>query len=110
MSLLLLGSGVDQEAGTAQLGGHIRQFEGDPLLEAHGLAELDPLLGVGQGVLIGPLGNPQGLGRHADAAAVQGGHGDLKALASSPSRLSAGTSTLSKISSAVVEERMPILS
>ena len=87
MGLLLLGSGVDQEAGTAQLGGHIRQFEGDPLLEAHGLAELDPLLGIGQSVLVGPLGNPQGLGGHADAAAVQGGHGDLKALALLPQQV-----------------------
>ena len=39
------------------------------------------LLGVGHGRFIGPLGDAQRLGRDADAAAVQGGHGDLEALA-----------------------------
>ena len=79
--LLQLGGGVDQEPGAAQLGGHVGQLEGQGLLGGDGLAELDALLGVLQGGLVGPLGDAQGLGRDADAAAVQGGHGDLEALA-----------------------------
>ena len=36
----------DEEPGAAQLGGHIRQLEGDALLGRDGLAELDALLGI----------------------------------------------------------------
>ena len=81
MGLLQLGGGVDQEPGAAQLGGHVGNLEGHVLLLADGLAELDPLLGVLHGGLIGPLGDAQGLSGNADPAAVQGGHGDLEALA-----------------------------
>ena len=79
--LLQLGGGVDQEPGAAQLGGHISDLKGDVLLLADGLSELNTLLGVLHGGLIGPLGDAQRLGRDADAPAVQGGHGDLEALA-----------------------------
>ena len=44
--LLQLGGGVDEEPGAAQLGGHVRQLEGQGLLGGDGLAELNPLLGV----------------------------------------------------------------
>ena len=37
---------LDEEPGAAQLGGHIRQLEGDALLGRDGLAELDALLGI----------------------------------------------------------------
>ena len=57
--LLQLGGGVDEEPGAAQLGGHVRQLEGQGLLGGDGLAELNPLLGVLQGGLIGPLGDAQ---------------------------------------------------
>ena len=79
--LLQLGGGVHQEPGAAELGGHVGDLKGDGLLEADGLAELDALLGVGHGGVIGPLGDAQRLGRDTDAAAVQGGHGDLEAVA-----------------------------
>ena len=78
--LLQLGGGVDEEPGAAQLGGHVRQLEGQGLLGGDGLAELNPLLGVLQGGLIGPLGDAQGLGCDADTAAVEGGHGDFEAV------------------------------
>jgi hypothetical protein len=52
-----------------------------PAGTADGLAELDALLGVRDGRLKGALGDAQRLGRDADAAAVQRGHGDLEALA-----------------------------
>ena len=81
VGLLQLGGGVDQEPGAAQLGGHVGNLEGHVLLLADGLAELNPLLGVLHGGLIGPLGDAQRLSRDADTAAVQGGHGDLEALA-----------------------------
>ncbi len=42
--------------------------------------ELLPLLGVGQGPLEGAFGDAQSLGGDADAAAVQGVHGDLEPL------------------------------
>ena len=80
MVLLQLGGGVDEEPGAAQLGGHVRQLEGQGLLGGDGLAELNPLLGVLQGGLIGPLGDAQGLGCDADTAAVEGGHGDFEAV------------------------------
>ena len=79
--LLELSGGIHQHPGTAQLGGHVSQLEADGLIEADGLAELDTLLGVVHRGLIGPLGNAQRLSRDADTAAVQGGHGDLEALA-----------------------------
>ena len=47
----------------------------------NGLSELDALLGIGQRVLKGPLGDTQRLRRDTDAAAVQRGHGDLEAVA-----------------------------
>ena len=81
MLLLQLRRGVDEEAGATQLGGHVRQFEGNGLLCRDGLPELDALLGVGQRVLKGPLGDTQCLRRDTDAPAVQRGHGDLKAVA-----------------------------
>ena len=79
--LLQLRRGVDEEPGAAQLGGHIRQLEGDALLGRDGLAELDALLGIAQRVLKRALGDAQRLRGDADASAVQRGHGDLEALA-----------------------------
>ena len=79
MSLLELCCRIDQEAGTAQLGGHIGNLEGNGLLGADRPSELDPFLGIFHRSLIGSLGNAQSLGRNADTAAVQGAHGDLKA-------------------------------
>ncbi len=70
MGLLLLGGGVHQHPGALQLGGHVRQLEGDGLVEADRLAELDPLLGVLHSGLVGPLGDAQGLGGDADSPAV----------------------------------------
>ena len=79
--LLQLRRGVDEEPGAAQLGGHIRQLEGDALLGRDGLAELDALLGIAQRVLKRALGDAQRLRGDADASAVQRGHGNLEALA-----------------------------
>ena len=79
--LLQLRRRVDEKSGAAQLGGHIRQLEGNGLLCRNGLSELDALLGIGQRVLKGPLGDTQRLRRDTDAAAVQRGHGDLEAIA-----------------------------
>ncbi|CAN4021913.1 Spermidine/putrescine-binding periplasmic protein, partial [Dysosmobacter welbionis] len=72
---------IGQQA--ARLGAHRHVGEGElGVLElADGLAELDTALGVGHGLFHGALGNAQSLGRDADAAAVQGLHGDLEALA-----------------------------
>ena len=108
--LLQLRRGVDEEPGAAQLGGHIRQLEGDALLGRDGLAELDALLGIAQRVLKRALGDAQRLRGDADASAVQRGHGNLEASPSLPNRFSLGTFTSLKISSAVEEERIPILS
>lgn len=74
-------SAVHQEPGGPELGGHIRQLEGNTLVLADRGVELDPFLGIVQGRFIGTLGNPQCLGRNADPAPVQGGHGNLEALA-----------------------------
>ena len=84
--LLQLRRGVDEEPGAAQLGCHIRQLEGDALLGRDGLAELDALLRVldgllAQRVLKRALGDAQRLRGDADASAVQRGHGNLEALA-----------------------------
>ena len=81
MLLLQLRRRVDKEAGAAQLGGHVRQLERNGLLRSNGLAELDALLGIGQCVLKGALGDAQRLGGNADASAVQRRHGDLEAVA-----------------------------
>ena len=81
VGLLQLGGGVDQEPGAAQFGGHVGNLESDVLLLADGLAKLNPLLGILHSSLIGPLGDTQGLSGDADASPVQGGHGNLEALA-----------------------------
>ena len=79
--LLQLRRGVDKEPGATQLGGHIRQLEGDALLGRDWLAELDALLGIAQRLLKRALGDAQGLRGDSDASAVQRGHGDLETLA-----------------------------
>ncbi len=81
MFLFQLCSTVYQEPGRPELGGHICQFEGNTLVLADGGIELDPFLGIVQSCFIGTLGNPQCLGCNPDPAAVQGGHGNLEALA-----------------------------
>jgi len=79
--LLQLRRGVDKEPGATQLGGHIRQLEGDALLGRDWLAELDALLGIAQRLLKRALSDAQGLRGDSDASAVQRGHGDLETLA-----------------------------
>ena len=61
-------------------------------------------------MLKGPLGDTQRLRRDTDAAASSVDMAILKPSPSLPSRFSLGTFTSLKISSAVEEERMPILS
>ena len=56
---------------------------------ADGRAELLALLRVGERPLEGALGDPQGLGGYADAAAVQGLHGDLEPLSLLPQQVRA---------------------
>ena len=80
VGLLQLCRAVDEKTGSAELGGHIRDLERDALLLADRLAELDAFLGVFHRGLVGALGDAKSLGSNADAAAVQGGHGDLEAL------------------------------
>ena len=81
VALLQVGGGIDQQPGATELGGHVGQLKGDRLLEANGFSELYPLLGVLHCGLVSPLGDAQRLGRNADPPAVQGGHGDLEAVA-----------------------------
>ncbi len=75
VSVLHLCGHIDQLLGGGQLGGHIRQHEGDGLVLADGLAELDALLGVFDGLVQAALGQTDGLGGHAQTAAVQRLHG-----------------------------------
>ena len=82
LALLLADSGlVEQELSGGDLGLQLGHLEGQILLLADGLAELLPLHHVLPGNFKGPLGDAQALGCHADAAAVQGLHGQLEALA-----------------------------
>ena len=58
---------IDQEAGRVDLGGHVRDHPLDGLERGNGLTELNPLLGVGDGGVKCPLGDPQSLGGDPDA-------------------------------------------
>ena len=81
MVLLLHGGGVHQVLGGLGAGVHIGQLELGVLLLGDGTAELDALLGVGDGLLDRTLSDAQGLGGDADTAAVQRLHGQGEALA-----------------------------
>ncbi len=105
--LLQLRRGVDEEPGAAQLGCHIRQLEGDALLGRDGLAELDAL-GIAQRVLKRALASACAAMPMRPPSSVD--MAILKPSPSLPNRFSLGTFTLLKISSAVEEERIPILS
>src|SRR5436305_14645532 len=69
-----------EQAGGVELGRHVREVELDRLEVGEMGAELLALLRVGQRLLEGPLGDADRLGGDADAAAVEGGHGDLEAV------------------------------
>ena len=74
------------------------------------LAELLALLGVGERLLEGPLGDADRLGGDADAAAVEGRHGDLEALALLAQAVAApGSRMFSNASSVVPEALTPSL-
>ncbi len=69
-----------QEAGGFQIRGHVRQFPLDGLKIRHGLAELPPLFGIGQGLGQGGPAQPHGDGRGAHPGCVQGGQHHLEPL------------------------------
>lgn len=69
---LELGRAVDQKPRAAQLGGHVRDLEGNRLLKGDRLSELDPFLGVGERVFKRALRDAQRLGRNADPARRRG--------------------------------------
>ena len=75
-----------------------------------GLAELHALLGVLEGLLEGGAGHADGGRGHAGAGEVEGLHDVPKPWPAGTSRFSLGTLTLSKMTSEVLEARMPILS
>ena len=79
--LLQISGAVYQQPGGPEFGCHVGDLEGNSLLLADGTAELDALLGILYRRFKGTLSDAQRLRGDADAAAVQGGHGDLKALA-----------------------------
>ena len=79
--LFQISGAVYQQPGGPEFGCHVGDLEGNSLLLADAAAELDALLGILYRRFKGTLSDAQRLGRDADAAAVQGGHGDLKALA-----------------------------
>ncbi len=83
--LLLGGLGhgclVHQKLRGLYLGGHVSQLELGVLQGGDGLAELLPLLGVGDGPLQSALRDAQSLCSDTDTSAVQGMHGNLEALA-----------------------------
>mgnify|MGYP000526683930 CR=1 FL=1 len=82
MLLLQLRRGVDEEAGASvSLVAISASLKAMLCWAAMGLPNWTRALGVGHGLFHGALGNAQSLGRDADAAAVQGLHGDLEALA-----------------------------
>ncbi len=70
-----------QHPGRLHLGGHVRQRLLDCTLAADGLSELLPFVGELDGPVQRRLGYAEGLGGDADAAHVQGHHGDLEPLA-----------------------------
>src|SRR5699024_756556 len=79
--LLLQGGGVDQVLGGVHTGLHLGQLELGVLELGDAAAKLLALLDVGHGLVDGAFRNAQGLGGDADAAAVQGRHGQLEAAA-----------------------------
>ena len=81
----------------------------DHLEVADALAELAALARVGRGDLERALGDPDGLGGDARAAAFERAHREREPSPSSPIRFAAGTRTPSKASSAVGLPRIPIL-
>ena len=78
--LLQFRSAVYEESCSAQLRRHIRELEGDSLLEADGLSELDTFLRVRDRFFISALSDAESLGCDPDTSAVKGGHRDLEAL------------------------------
>src|SRR5690606_16169097 len=75
------GRAVGEQLGGLGAGRHVGDVPLDPLELVDLLAEGLPFVGVAHGRLDGRKGDAVGLGGDADAAAVEGGHGDLEAFA-----------------------------
>ena len=84
---------------------HVRKDELS-VWQGDGLAELDAVLGVGDGLLHSALGDAQALRGDADTAAVQSLHGDLEAWLAAAGLLP-GTMQSVKTSSAVESRAGP---
>jgi hypothetical protein len=92
------------------LGRHLGELELHGLELDERLAELLALLGPFRGVIPGSLREAEHLRADADAAFVEGLDGDLVALAGLAEHLRGGDAQSRKMSSQVLEARMPSLS
>ncbi len=107
MVLLLHGGRVDQVLGGVHLGVHIRQLELGVLELADGLAELDALLGVLDGLVQAPSARPRAWAAMPIRPPSRVSMAILKPLPSWPSRFSLGTTQSSKIRSQVARRGYP---
>ena len=77
--ILLPGGFADEHAGGVEFGGHVGEHELNGLELRNGMAEGEALLRVFGGGFKGALGDADGLGGDADAAAVERGESDFVA-------------------------------